>query len=251
MPFITSLEIIYQDDHLVAVDKPAGLLVHRSKIDVRARNYALQTIRNQIGRPVFPVHRLDRPTSGVLLFALSSEVARLVSNQFEKRTIEKNYTAIVRGVPPKLGKCEIQLLEKPDRVVDQRVDPDKAARSATTKFETLGSWQVPYSAGKYSRSRYSLVKIRPVTGRRHQIRRHFKHMAYPIIGDTTHGDRRHNRLFRKRFDLRRLMLVASELKLSHPITSETITICAELGGEFERALECLGLHEQLAHASTT
>ncbi len=233
------LTIIFQDQYLVAIDKPTRLLVHRSKIDVHATQFALQRLRDQIGRPVFPVHRLDRPTSGVLLFALSSQIARQVTEQFEARSVRKHYTAMVRGVPQPSGIWDEPLLEKPDRIVDRLATRDKPAQPAITKFETIGSWEVPYSTGKYPNSRYSLVKIQPLTGRRHQIRRHFNHMAHPIIGDTSHGDRRHNRLFFERFNIRRLLLVASALTLNHPVTQQQIILSADLGDEFERAIECL------------
>jgi len=214
-------------------------MVHRSKIDVHATEFALQKLRDQIGQLVFPVHRIDRPTSGVLLFALDSRTAKTVTQQFESRSVRKQYKAIVRGIPPRTGLLDEPLIEKPDPISDSKATPNKKAQPATTKFKTIESWQVPFSTGKYSNSRYSLVRIEPLTGRRHQIRRHFNHMAYPIIGDTSHGDRRHNRLFREQFDIRRLLLVASSLTLIHPIDQSELTIKAEVGSEFERAISCL------------
>ena len=214
-------------------------MVHRSKIDVRAREFALQKLRDQIGQLVYPVHRLDRPTSGVLLFGLDSQTAKLLTQQFECRSVRKQYTAIVRGIPPESGRWDEPLIEKPDRIVDSLATPNKKAQPAITEFETSESWQVPFSTGKYPHSRYSLVQIRPLTGRRHQIRRHFNHMAYPIVGDTSHGDRRHNRLFREQFDIARLLLVASSLTLTHPVTQTELTIRAEVGSEFEKAIACL------------
>jgi len=221
--------------------------VHRSRIDVHARQFALQMVRDQIGQPVFPIHRLDRPTSGVLLFALNRETAKILSRQFEDRTIEKSYTAIVRGIPAQRGLWDEPLLEKPDPIVDAKADRNKPAQPAITHFETVRSWEVPFSTGKYPHSRYSLVKISPKTGRRHQIRRHFNHMAYPIIGDTSHGDtshgdRRHNRLFRQRFNSKRLLLVASSITLSHPDSQTRFSIQAELGLEFDHAIDQLNLH---------
>ena len=217
-------------------------MVHRSRIDVHARQFALQMLRDQIGQPVFPIHRLDRPTSGVLLFALNGETAKILSRQFEDRTVEKSYTAIVRGIPPQHGIWDEPLLEKPDPIVDAKADKNKPAQLAVTHFETTRSWEVPFSTGKYPHSRYSLVKISPKTGRRHQIRRHFNHMAYPIIGDTSHGDRRHNRLFRQRFNNKRLLLVASSMTLSHPDSQTRFSIQAELGLEFDYAIDQLDLH---------
>jgi len=238
----TKLTILHQDQHLVAIDKPAGLMVHRSRIDVHARQFALQMLRDQIGQKVFPIHRLDRPTSGVLLFGLNSEIAKILSHQFEARTIEKSYTAIVRGIPPQTGIWDEPLLEKPDPIVDAMADKNKPPQPAVTHFQTIRSWEVPFSTGKYPHSRYSLVKISPKTGRRHQIRRHFNHMAHPIIGDTSHGDRRHNRLFRERFRSRRLLLVASSIDLAHPQFETPLTINAELGSDFEHAINQLNSH---------
>lgn len=233
------LTILLQDEHLVAIDKPAGMLVHRSRIDVHAREFAMQTLRDQIGQPVFPVHRIDRPTSGVLLFALDSHIARELSEQFQQRTISKTYYAIVRGHSPTTGTWDEPLIEKPDKIVDRLADKDKPAQSAITKFETLQSWTIPFSTGKYPNSRYSLVDVQPLTGRKHQIRRHFNHMAHPLIGDTTHGDRRHNRLFREKLDVHRLLLVARTLTFEHPVAKELITITAPLGIEFEKAIQRL------------
>ena len=238
----TKLTILHHDQHLVAIDKPAGLMVHRSRIDVHARQFALQMLRDQIGQKVFPVHRLDRPTSGVLLFGLNAEIAKNLSRQFEARTVDKSYTAIVRGTPPQNGIWDEPLLEKLDPIVDALADKNKPAQPAVTHFETIRSWEVPFSTGKYPHSRYSLVKISPKTGRRHQIRRHFNHMAHPIIGDTSHGDRRHNRLFRERFNSRRLLLVANSISFSHPQSDNPLKINVELGLDFEHAISQLDAH---------
>ena len=235
------LEILYQDESLVAINKPAGLLVHRSRIDVHATEFALQLLRDQIQQPVFPVHRIDRPTSGVLLFALNSSIAAEVAKQFEQRTVEKSYHAIVRGFLAEDGCWDEPLVEKHDRIVDRKAQKNKAAQPATTQFHSLRQWEIPFSAGKYPTSRYSLAMIRPLTGRKHQIRRHFNHMAHPIVGDTTFGDRRHNRLFVEQLGCHRLLLAATELKLDHPETGDRITITAGLGPEFEQVITQLNL----------
>ncbi|MDB2686399.1 tRNA pseudouridine(65) synthase TruC [Mariniblastus sp.] len=230
------LEIVYQDESLVAINKPAGLLVHRSRIDVHATEFALQRLRDQIQQPVFPVHRIDRPTSGVLLFALDRKIAASVAKQFEQRTVEKTYHAIVRGFLAKEGQWDEPLVEKHDRIVDRQARKNKDAQPATTQFRSSKQWEIPFSAGKYPTSRYSLATIRPLTGRKHQIRRHFNHMAHPIIGDTTYGDRRHNRLFIERLCCSRLLLAATKLTLDHPVTQARITITAGLGEAFERVI---------------
>jgi tRNA pseudouridine65 synthase len=234
-----SLTIAYQDEHLVAIDKPAGLLVHRSRIAAEAREFAMQKLRDQIGQPVFPVHRLDRPTSGVLLFGLNPEMAKRLAQQFESRSVEKQYVALVRGTPNPFGVWDEPLMEKPDRIVDRLADEIKPPQPAITKFETVRSWEVPFSTGKYPHSRYSLVRVQPMTGRRHQIRRHFNHMGHPIVGDTSHGDRRHNRLFREQFNSFRLMLVAVSLTISHPVSDSELKIEANWGVDFQQTLDHL------------
>jgi tRNA pseudouridine65 synthase len=233
------LEILYRDESVIAINKPAGLLVHRSRIDVHAKEFAVQALRDQIGQPVFLAHRLDRPTSGVLLFALSSEVARQLAQQFADRQIKKTYHAIVRGHTPAQIQWDDPLVERRDRITDQRASSENPAKPATTLVTTIRHWTVPYSAGKYPQSRYSLVTAKPLTGRKHQLRRHFNHMAHPIVGDTSHGDRRHNRLFRTQFHVRRLLLVASALCFQHPVSELPITIAVDWQHEFRFALEAL------------
>ena len=233
------LTILYRDEAIVAIDKPPGLLVHRSRIDPHASDFALQQLRDQLGQPVFPIHRIDRPTSGVLLFALNAPIARAVCRQFEQRTTAKEYEAIIRGHPPVQGSWDEPLLERHDRITDSKASRQKPEQPAITDFVRLRRWTIPHSTGKYPNSRYSHVAIRPRTGRRHQIRRHFNHMAYPIIGDTTHGDRRHNRLFREVFGIRRLLLVARRLTFQHPIDGSVVTVEAPLGKDFGLAIEKL------------
>ncbi len=237
-----ALQILLQDDHLVAINKPAGLLVHRSRVDVHAQEFALQMLRDQIGKLVFPVHRIDRPTSGVLLFALNKECARELSSQFADRTVSKSYLAIVRGKTPESKRWDEPLIEKQDQATDRKARKDKPAQDAVTEFVSLDSWTVPFSAGKYPESRYSLIEAKPLTGRKHQLRRHFNHMAHPIVGDTTYGDRRHNRLFREQFGVSRLLLVAKRLCFLHPINGQAVEVEASIGPEFEYALAQLAQH---------
>ena len=237
-----TLSILHKDDHTVAINKPAGLLVHRSRVDVHATEFAMQMLRDQIGQLVFPVHRIDRPTSGVLLFALNKECARELSNQFADRKVSKSYLAIVRGNTPTQNRWDEPLVEKHDPATDGRASNDKPAQSAVTEFTTHNSWTVPFSAGKYPHSRYSLVEAKPITGRKHQLRRHFNHMAHPIVGDTTYGDRRHNRLFREQFDSHRLLLVAKRMKFVHPVSGSDIEVEADNGIEFDDAISALNHH---------
>ncbi|WP_404339384.1 tRNA pseudouridine(65) synthase TruC [Pseudoalteromonas mariniglutinosa] len=223
------LTILYRDEHYIAIDKPSGLLVHRSFLDKHETQFAMQMLRDQIGQHVFPVHRLDRPTSGVLLFALSSEAARDINQLFIDGLIEKRYVALVRGFLNESIFVDKPLKEELDKIADKFAQQDKAPQQAQTHFHCLHQASLPIEIGKYPTVRYSLVECFPKTGRKHQIRRHLKHLSLPIIGDVNHGDNQHNQFFREHFKLRRLMLFASGLKFVHPYTQQPIIIKAPLG----------------------
>jgi len=229
-PFVLQapLSIIYQDEYIVAVDKPSGMLVHRSFLDKHETVFVMQSLRDQIGQHVFPVHRLDRPTSGVLLFALSSEVARLLGEQQEKKLWHKQYLAVVRGFLPQGGELDYALKEELDKIADKFSRDDKAAQSAITRYQPLAQIELPIPVSKYPAARYSLVALQPITGRKHQLRRHLAHLRYPIVGDTSHGDGKHNALFKQHFNCRRLMLIAKQLQLPHPVTGEPLLLSAGL-----------------------
>ena len=234
------LSILYQDEHIVAIDKPSGLLVHRSMIDKRETRFALQMTRDQIGQYVYPVHRLDKPTSGVLLMALSSEIAAKLTQQFTEKKITKKYIALVRGYISDTGTIDYPLKEELDKMTDKKAQQDKPAQDAITHYRTLWQGEVPIPVGRYDTARYSLVSVAPETGRKHQIRRHMKHIFHPIVGDTTHGDGKHNTMFREQFGLSRLLLVANELNFEHPVTEEETRLIAPIGEEFEKVLAELG-----------
>ena len=221
------LTILYQDDFIVAVDKPAGLFVHRSYMDKDEIYFALQLVRDQIGQYVYPLHRLDRPTSGVLLFGLNEEVARLMGQAFMDKKIQKTYFALTRG--HLLGSDEIDypLKEKLDKLGDKNVSLDKAPQDAVTQYESLLTASLPIQVGKFDSVRYSLIKLLPATGRRHQIRRHLAHLRHPIIGDINYGDNKQNPFFIEHFGFKRLMLLAQKVEFMHPITKEWVTIEAE------------------------
>ncbi len=233
-----SLEIVYQDGDCIAINKPPGLLVHRTSLDTRATEFAMQILRDQIGRLVYPVHRLDRPTSGILLFALSSECAKLLVEQFVERTISKTYVAFVRGFSPDEGSFESALKDKPNAFSDTRLL--ERERDARTDFRTTARYELPFSDGRHPTSRYSLMEIIPRTGRRHQIRRHLKRAAHPIVGDTTHGDHRHNKRLHQRFGLSRMLLAATKLEFEHPRTGQELVLTANRGGEFDSLLGEIG-----------
>lgn len=222
------LEILYRDAHLVIINKPHGLLVHRSKIASNTDEYALQILRDQIGQRVYPVHRLDRKTSGVLVFALSSEINAALQEQFTAHTVKKTYHAIVRGYTPK------------DGIIDYDLTNDSGkTQNAVTHFKTLQTTEIPLAFGKFKTSRYSLVEVLPQTGRFHQIRKHFAHLRHPIIGDRPHGCNKQNKLFKDQWNMMTMMLHAKEIQFTHPITNQVIHIQAEYHPEFKRTLQLL------------
>ncbi len=229
---MTVLTIIYQDDSLIAIHKPTGLLVHRSNIDHHATVNAMHLLRDQIGQWVYPLHRLDRPTSGVLLFALTPEIAQRMGQQFEQQHIQKTYHAIVRGYIPEKGIIDHPIKPTADFKRDKAKFAMKEAQEAITEYQRLGTLEVPTRVDKYPTSRYSLVALFPKTGRKHQLRKHLKHLSHPIIGDPKYGKSKHNQFFSKEFGSQRLLLAATEIHFQHPQTHQTITITAKPDGVF-------------------
>lgn len=243
------LTILYQDEYLVAVDKPAGLFVHRSFMDRDEIYFALQLVRDQIGKYVYPVHRLDRPTSGVLLFALTKEVAQELNKAFADKSsgndenegdgetgLTKTYYALVRGHLPITNQTELidyPLKEKLDKLGDKNVSRDKAPQLAQTHYQVIKQASLPIALGKFDSVRYSLVKLLPVTGRRHQIRRHLAHLRHPILGDINYGDNKQNPFFIQHFGFKRLMLIAKSLCFIHPVTKQKLTITAEFDQQWQ------------------
>lgn len=227
------LPIIYRDDFLVAIHKPAGLLVHKSTLDAHENENALHHLRDQLQQWVYPVHRLDKPTSGVLLFALSSEIAQCLGKQFEENTIKKTYCAITRGYAPEQGIIDHALKPIADFKRDKHTWASKPAQPAITKFKRLGILELPFSVDKFSTSRYSLVELYPRTGRKHQLRRHLKHISHPIIGDPKYGKSKHNHFFRRYFNCSRLLLASTAIEFVHPVHNQVIHITADVDGVFK------------------
>ena len=237
------LDILYQDKALVVVNKPSGLLVHRSMIDRHETRFAIQTVRDQIGQYVFPLHRLDKPTSGVLIFALSAELAKLAGEQLSNGTTYKRYRAVVRGYAPESGIVEHALKEELDKIADKKARQDKPAQEAITEYCRLATVELPVSIDRYPQSRYSLVEAIPKTGRKHQIRRHLKHISHPIIGDAKHGKGIHNRYFGKYFNADRLLLHCSEMRMEHPVSGESLLFKAPMDQIFIQLFQRFGWDE--------
>jgi len=233
------LDVLYQDEHIVAVNKPSGLFVHKSFMDRHERYFALQLVRDMVGQYVYPLHRLDRPTSGVLLFALNQDMARAMGELFTNHDINKTYFAITRG--HLLGEHYVDhpLKEKLDKLGDKFVNEEKEAQSAQTSLIGIDTATLPIPVGKYDTVRYSLVKLMPKTGRRHQLRRHLSHLRYPIIGDINYGDNKQNPFFAQHFDVKRLMLHAKQVQFVHPVTKKQVTIDAPYDAQWQEIFKQL------------
>lgn len=236
---MTSLPILYQDDHLVAVNKPAGLLVHRTHLDPHETEHAMQIVRNQLNQWVYPFHRLDKATSGVLLFALDPETGKRMTELFTTGAVTKHYIAIVRGITKEEDHIDYALKEQWDKRGDLRADKDKPAQQASTDYKRLATTELPYPVGRYATARYSLLRVSPLTGRMHQIRRHMKHIFHPVIGDTTYGDGKQNEFFRTHFNCHRLLLHAHSIAFKHPHADMLLQIQAPLDPAFNALLEAL------------
>lgn len=240
------LAVIYQDEHLIAINKPSGLLVHRSEIDRHETRFALQLVRNMLGHHVYPVHRLDKPTSGVLLFAKTPEVASLVVDQWRERAVEKRYLAIVRGYFPESVHLDKAMSPPVDKYAKH--EKVKPPQEAITDFRCLAQVELPIAIDKYPQSRYSLIEALPKTGRKHQIRRHLKHLAHPIIGDARYGKGRHSRYFRDHFEAPRLLLHAWQLTMQHPISGDTLVLTAPIDNVLRRLCLRFGWQTSLPQA---
>ncbi|WP_313264846.1 pseudouridine synthase [Sphingobacterium sp.] len=226
------LEILYEDDSIVAINKPHGLLVHRSSIARDASEFALQLLRDQLGKTVYPAHRLDRKTGGILLFSLNKETDQYLQKSFQEREIDKKYLALLRGFAPTEGLIDYPL--KRD---------DGTTQEAQTSFRLLAQSELDIPFGKFPTSRYSLVEANPITGRMHQLRRHFAHIFHPIIGDRPHGCNKQNKFWKETYQMDTMLLHASELTFKHPLSGEDVHLKAALQPDFIRVLELLNLNE--------
>ena len=223
------LEILYHDEALVAVNKPAGLAVHRSKMVGNADTFLIDLLREQLGGTLYLAHRLDRATSGVLLVARSTEVAAALGEQFMGRDVHKQYLTVVRGWP-----------EPAEGVIDYPLPGSRDSgprREARTCYRRLATVEVPIALGRYSQQRYAWVLAEPQTGRFRQIRKHMAHIHHPVMGDCQHGRSDHNRLYKQYFSCHRMLLHAWRLSFRHPVDGRPMVLEAPLDAAFQALLQ--------------
>jgi len=237
--FSLELPILFRDEHFVAINKPGGLLVHRTRIAEEDRAFAMQILRDQLGQWVYPLHRLDRGTSGVLLFALHKEAAQRLGAVFESSRVNKAYLAVLRGYVPEAGLVDYALRE----------EKYKPPQEAQTGYRRLATAELPIPVGRYATARYSLVEARPLTGRMHQIRKHFAHLCHYVIGDKRHGDWRHNQMFAETLACPHMLLHARMMTFPHPFTGESVAVAAPLPEYWLRIAPTLGWEEILGNFS--
>ena len=221
------LPVLWLDERLAVIDKPAGLMVHDSALARGESDFAADRLRGQFGRPVFLVHRLDRATSGCLLLAFDRATASALGKAWMAGEVAKDYLAVCRGWP-----AEVRF------TIDHPLDggPGRPAkRDAVTDFEVLRTCELPWPSQAFGTSRYALLRASPRTGRFRQIRRHLKHASHHLVGDTSHGDGRHNRAFRMA-GIHRMLLHAEGLSFVHPATGAAMQVQAPVDAAFARAL---------------
>ncbi len=228
------IQIIYKDERVVAINKPSKLLVHKTNIDHYETTTAMKLLRNKLKKWVYPLHRLDKATSGVLLFALDKESARIMGNLFADQKLEKIYFAVARGFTINEGTINYPLKKLSHNKKLLVKDDEIIQKDAITHFKLLSKKEIEVSVGRYNQARYSFLKLEPETGRNHQIRRHLKHIYHPIIGDTTYGDGKHNKFFREYFDCHRLLLHSASIVYQNPFTNQKQEIKAELDEDFQK-----------------
>lgn len=232
METYTPLEIVYEDDWIVAINKPAGLLVHRSSIATNTDIYALQLLRDQIGFHVFPIHRLDRKTSGILLFAKEKTFVHAFQEALSSNETTKIYHAIVRGYFPNQVYVDHDLINEKGKT-----------QSAITEFKLIKNIEIDLPFGKFKTSRYALIEALPKTGRMHQIRKHLNHLRHPIIGDRPHGCNKQNKLFLEKWNLNKMLLHSKQLEMHHPYIDQRLTVKSTLPEHFNQILEILCLKQ--------
>ncbi|BCE02057.1 pseudouridine synthase [Marinicellulosiphila megalodicopiae] len=234
--------IVFEDDDFVVMDKPSGLLVHPSWLSKNDDDFAVDQMKRYLNvDKIHNVHRLDRPTCGLLLFAKHVDAAQKIGLMFEQNLIEKNYIAICRGWAPSSGEIDYALKPEHDKIANKFSNPVKEAQDALTHFTCLKQSQIEIELNGHPTGRFSFVSIRPKTGRKHQIRRHFKHIHHPLLGDTRHGCNKTNRTLKDRLNWSRLALRANKMQFLHPYSQHLISIEAPRSIEFDFMLNQLDL----------
>ena len=224
----STFPILYEDESMVAINKPPGIMVHPTRI-TEDKQFILPLLIDQLQQELFAIHRIDRGTSGVLLFGKNKVVVRHLSDQFQKRKVDKLYIAITRGFAPQSEEVDYPIAR----------EPHLPKRKAITHLTTIHTHELPIPIGPYQTARYSVVKAFPETGRRHQIRKHLRHLRYPVIGDKRHGDNKHNKYWREELGIERMLLHAKELAFLHPANEKLIRIEASFDDIFQQAFELL------------
>jgi tRNA pseudouridine65 synthase len=232
------IPVLYEDEQLIAVAKPSGMFVHRSVADRSATEFVVQTVRDQLNCFVYPIHRLDRPTSGVLLLAKSSEAAAVYATMFAERRVQKTYLALVRGFPEDSGRIDRPLVSDKGRGRPAS-DPHSVPQEAETLYRTVEKYEASFPSGRHTTTRCSLVEACPKTGRYHQIRRHMAGISHPVIGDADHGDTKINRVFQQQAGVTRLMLAAIRIEFVHPMTNADIIIDCPPDDSFSSVINSL------------
>lgn len=234
-------QIIYEDDRIIGVFKPNRLLVHRTNIDFYEKQNLLHWLADEVKTTVHPAHRLDKATSGIVLFTKDLDALRFLRQQFSDRTMSKSYLALVRGYTAAEGRVDKPLQKENETTL----------REATTNYTTLFHTELPIAVSRYATARYSIVRANPETGRYHQIRLHFAHLRHPIVGDTRHGDTKHNLMFREEQQLPALFLHAENIEFTHP-AGRQITLHAPLPDHFRTVMErfawTTGAHDSTRNA---
>jgi tRNA pseudouridine65 synthase len=222
------IPVLYQDDQIIVVDKPAGLAVHKNDFMPHDAPYLTKLLGDVTGKWIYNVHRLDAKTSGVMVLALSSETANQLTLQFERKEVAKKYIAVVQGKPDEGTFSDKVLVKK----------KSKFKKPAVTHFKTLRSIETDISYKEKNNIVLSLVEIIPETGRWHQIRQHFAKNHFDIVGDSHHGDFTLNKIIAGKTGVNRLLLHASLLEFTHPETQTRKAFISPAPAEIERVLEC-------------
>jgi tRNA pseudouridine65 synthase len=239
-PLLKQNDFLFREDELLGVNKPAGVPVHGGRILTDQPETLLMMIRSHEGKVVHPAHRLDRPVSGVMILSGSKPMLAQLGREFENRQVRKCYLAVARGWTEPGGTISHPLYPARD---DRKTN--SVAREAVTRYQRIAQVEIPFPVHPYPASRYSLLALYPETGRRHQLRRHMKHISHHLIGDTTYGRGEHNLMFREKFDCHRLLLHAWSLEFRHPANHKRVRIQAPLDAEFRHVIDAFKWGEAL------